>query len=102
MNEKRQHFFFIKYFSINSLNINSWDVYNKLFDSLVTPLLLFAAPVYAIRCLSEIKTVQFSFFKNLLSLPHSTPNYAVTLDTGRAHLKVTVLKQVLNWLIKVV
>ena len=78
-----------------------WDVYNKLFDSLVTSVLLFAAPVYAIRYLSEIETVQFSFFKNLLSLPHSTPNYAVRLETGRAHLGVTVLKQVLNWLIKV-
>ena len=86
---------------IFSLNIDTRNVYNKLFDSLVISVLLYAAPVYAIRYLNEIEKVQMFFFKRILNLSYCTPNYAVRLETGRSHLGVLVFKQTLNWLIKI-
>ena len=86
---------------IYSLKIDSWEVYLKLFDSLVNSLLQFASPVYSIRYLDELEKIQLLFFKRLLNLPQCTPSYAVRVELGIFHIGANVFKQTLNCMIKV-
>lgn len=86
---------------IHKLKLNSWDIFNKLFDSLISSILLYASPLYAIRHLDELEKIQLNFYKRLMNLPFCTPNYAVRLEAGRPHLGVKIFKLVMNWIIYV-
>lgn len=86
---------------ICKLRTNSWEVYCKLFNSLVTSIIMYGAPVYAIRHLEDLEKVHMLFYKRLLNLAQCTPNYAVRLETGERHIAVDVFKVVIAWIIRV-
>ena len=86
---------------IYSLKINSWEIFTKLFESLVTTILRFASPVYAIRYLDDLEKIQLLFFKRLFNLPQCTPSYAVRVELGRTYIGASIFMQTLNWLIKI-
>ena len=86
---------------IYSLKVSSFKVFKKLFEALVRSMILYAAPIYAVRHLTEIEKIQTVFFKRLLHLPQCVPNYAVRLELGLIPIAVSIFKQVLNWIIKV-
>ena len=82
------------------IGISSWKVFEKLFQSLVRSILLYASPIYAIRYLQDVERVQSLYIKRILNLPHCTPDYALRLEVGVSHVGVLIFKQTLNWIIK--
>ena len=82
---------------IYKMKLNSFEIYIKLFNSLVNSIILYAAPVYAIK----LERVQIQYYKRLLNIPFCSPNYAVRLETGIKHISLVVLKFILNWLIRI-
>ena len=60
----------------------------KLFDSLVSPILLYAAKVWGIYEYEHIDKIHIKFCKNILGVRTQTPNYAVYGDLGRYPLCV--------------
>ena len=86
---------------IYSLKVNSFEIYCKLFEALVESIIVYGSPVYAVQNLEQIEKIQIQFFKNLLRLPHSTPGYAVRLETGVSHVSLKIFKNTINWIVKV-
>ena len=86
---------------IHKENINTWEVIEKLYSSLVSSTVLYAAPVYAIRYLHCIEQVRNLFIKRLLNIPQNTPDYCIRLETGASHVGVKILKQIINYVIKI-
>ena len=68
----------------------SFDVRTKLrlFDSLVSPILLYASEVWGIFGYDHIDKIHIKFCKNLLGVRAQTPNFAVYGDLGRFLLPV--------------
>ena len=85
---------------IHKLKITSRDTFIKLYRSLVSSIMLYSAPIYAVRYLQEVEKIQSLFFKRLLCVPQCTPKYALRLELGLPHIAVGIFKQVLNWIIK--
>ena len=57
---------------ISSTKLNSWKKINKLFDTLVTSVVLYSSPVWSIRYINLLEKVQCQFYKRLLNLPMCT------------------------------
>ena len=87
--------------TIHKLKINSWNIYSKLFHTLVNATLMHGSEVYAINHLEELEKIQLTYFKRLLNLAQNTPNYAVRLETGKNHIALTIFEKVLNWIDKI-
>lgn len=79
-------------------NINS---INTLFDSLVSSVALYACPVWALRYITEIETLQARFYKSILNLNKSTAQALVCSEMGRSPLSIKVWKLTWNWLVKI-
>ena len=78
---------------------DSWDCKLKIFDSIVTSILLYAAPVWSLNYLNNIEIVQTDFFKRLLSLPKSTANATLRLELGLVKLEHKVFKLTWRWIV---
>ena len=83
------------------MQIDSFETYKKIFESLAKSILIYASPVYALQTLEALERVQTQFYKRILGLPQSTPGYAVRLETGISHIALTVFKNTVNWIIKI-
>ena len=83
---------------IQRLKINSWDIYCKLFKTLVRATLMHGSEIYAINHLEELEKVQLAYFKRLLNLAQNTPNYAIRLETDENYLSTVIFRNVLNWI----
>jgi hypothetical protein len=59
------------------------DLQLKLFDSLVSPILLHASEVWGFENKESIEKVHLQFCKNILKAQSTTPNYMVYVDTYR-------------------
>lgn len=81
----------------------SFDVKTKLklFDSLVSPILLYAAEIWGIFGYDIIDKVHIKFCKNLLGVRPQTPNYAVYGDLGRFPLSVIARERSLKYWLKI-
>ena len=55
----------------------------KLFDKLVSPILLYASEVWGLYKYENIDKIHIKFCKNILGVRTQTPNYAVYGDLGR-------------------
>lgn len=73
----------------------------KLLSSLTLSVLLYEAPVWALDKLELVEKVQTSFYKQLLSLPNNTPDYAIRLETNRPPVAYHVLNLILSWASKI-
>ena len=60
----------------------------KLFDSLVSPIFLYAAEVWGIYEYEHMDKIHIKFYKNILGVRTQTPNYSVYGDLGRYPLSV--------------
>ena len=49
------------------------DLQLKLFDSLVTPILLYSSEIWGFGCISNIEKIHLQFCKRVLSVRSSTP-----------------------------
>ena len=77
---------------------DSWNSKMELFDSMVSSVLLYAAPVWSLRYLENIEFIQSEFFKKLLSLPKTTANATLRLELGLVKLEYEVFKLLWKWI----
>jgi hypothetical protein len=74
--------------------------HTKLFNSLAKTVLLYASPVWALDHVEELEKIPIRFFKRLMRLPPSTPDYAVRLEFGLEKIKPQIVKQTLQFIKK--
>lgn len=79
---------------------DSWESKLKLYHSLVTSVLLYAAPIWGLRYTDTLEKAQSDYFKRLLLLPTNTTNCALRLELGIAKIALWVLKLAWAWVIK--
>ena len=72
----------------------SFDIKTKLslFDSLVTPILLYGAEVWGICNISNIDKIHIKYCKAILGVRQQTSNYAVFGELGRILCRLYVRK----------
>ena len=63
------------------------DLQLKLFDSLVSPVLLYCSEVWGYEKCNDIEKVHLSFCKKILCVKRSTPNYLVYGELGRTPIQ---------------
>ena len=83
---------------INRMKIDSWPICKKLFDSLISSVLLYAASTWSINYLDKVEKVQTSFLKKMFTLPNNTPGHLVRLETGTTHTAVRIFEDIINWI----
>ena len=59
------------------------DLQLKLFDSLVTPILLYSSEIWGFECISNIEKIHLQFSKRDISDRSSTLNFMVYGELGR-------------------
>ena len=81
----------------------SFDVKTKLklFDSLVSPILLYASEVWGIYEYEHIDKIHIKFCKNILGVRTQSPNYAVYGDLGRYPLSVIAKERSIKFWLKI-
>jgi len=87
--------------TISKFKTDSWDGRVKLFDSIISSTMLYAAEVWSLRYCENIEIVQSSYYKRALSLPKSTPNAALRLELGLVKLSYRVFKRAFDFVINV-
>ena len=80
----------------------SFDVRTKLrlFDSLVSPILLYSSEVWGIFGYDHIDKIHIKFYKILLGVRAPTPNFAVYGDLGRFPLPVIAKERSVKYWLK--
>ncbi len=73
------------------------DVMFNLFDTLITPILLYSCEVWGPNIVELIERVHLKFCKHILRLKTSTPSYMVYGETGRFPLSVSVKIRMLSY-----
>lgn len=77
--------------------VHNWKSNVTLYQAIVTTTLLYGAEVWAPRYTENMEKAQMRFFKNLLYLPRSTPNYIIRRKTGTEKMSTVVLERTLKW-----
>lgn len=86
---------------INRLNLDTWEPVNKLFESLVSSIIMYAVSIWGLRYLEEIEKIQTTFYKKVLLLINNTPGYAVRYEARLPKLSNIVFRLVLNLIEKI-
>ena len=73
----------------------------SLYNSVVLGTLTYAIPLWGLSYTEIAERVHVQFFKRVLMLPQSTPDYIVRCESGSLHISLTILKHTLRWLLKV-
>ena len=83
---------------ITYTRLDSWAKCKRLFESLVTSIILYSSPIWSIRHIDLLEKLQCQFFKKLLNLPPCTPNYYVRLINDLQSMSTKNFKLILNWI----
>lgn len=78
--------------------MQSWDARIKVYQSVIISSLAYSVGIWGLRYTEILERIQVSFFKQLLSLAKTTPDYIVRLETNTTKLSHIVLKSALSWL----
>ena len=73
------------------------DLQMKLFDALVSPVLLYSSEIWGFENKNIIEKLHIQFLKQILSIRNSTPNYMVYGESGRYPLEVNIKLRMLNF-----
>lgn len=73
------------------------DLLLELFDSLVSPVLLYSCEIWGFENLNLIEGVHLDFCKPLLKLRKSTPNYMVYGELGRFPMYLRIYQRMYNF-----
>ena len=87
--EQAQKALYSVYYKIRNINI-PLDLQLKLFDTLVTPILLHGCEVTGFEKNDNIEKVHLQFLKRVLKVRSTTPNYLVYEELGRFPLMVDI------------
>ncbi|CAG5102864.1 Protein of unknown function [Cotesia congregata] len=85
------------------LKLDTWPSKTKLFNCMVKPTLTYQALIWGLdsNLLEKLETSHLYLFKRLFSLPICTPNYALRLELRIGHISVEVIKNAMNWIIRI-
>lgn len=85
--------------TMHKLNSISCDIFFKLFDSQVQPILLYASEVWGMESCDIIENVHLFALKKFLNVSRQTPNTMIYSETGRYSLSINAtLRSVKYWL----
>lgn len=87
--------------TIYTTRADLWGTYNKLLESLVLSVLFYGVQIWGIGFLDDIEKGHLAFFKSLLTLPNTSPNYAVRLGTEALMHSYKIFSTILNWIFKI-
>ena len=76
--------------SLNNLNCYSLDIFSKLFDSKVQPVLAYASELWGMSDVSKIERVHTTCFKHFLNVSVHCSNATLYAETGRSPLYITL------------
>lgn len=95
--DQAQKALFSIYTKIKNVSL-SIDVQFKLFDALVSPILLYSSEVWGYENANVLEKVHLQFCRKILKLRKSTPKYMVYGETGRMPLQITIkTKMIMFW-----
>ena len=95
--EQAQKAMYALYFRIRNVIIPI-DLQLKLFDCLISPILLYGAEIWSYENMNAIERIHLNFLKKILKVRGSTPNYMVYGETGRYPLEITAkIKSLCLW-----
>jgi len=77
------------------------DIYSKLFDSIVTPILLYGSEIWGVEDISAVENFHTKFCKKLLRVHKYTPNVMAYAELGRSPLKYEIENRMLNYWLRV-
>jgi hypothetical protein len=80
--------------------IDAWKTHQKLFNSLVASTTVYGSHIWGPNYKDVIDKVQSHFIPRLLHLDFKTPTYALRLETKTQKLILTVRKQQINFVIR--
>jgi hypothetical protein len=80
--------------------MDAWKTHQKLFNSIVASTTLYGSHIWAPNYKDVIEKVQSHFIRRLLHLDFKTPTYALRLETKTQKLILTVRKQQINFVIR--
>ncbi|CAL8110658.1 unnamed protein product [Orchesella dallaii] len=78
----------------------SWHTVEKLLDTLLISIPLYASEIWSLQYVEEIEKMRLTFLKRVLTLPQYTPGYMIRLETGLTHISRTILDRSLRWWLK--
>lgn len=78
--------------------MRSWSGRLKLFNSIVTSTTLYGSHIWGLLHVDQIEKIQSYFLKRVIGVSKYTSNSVLRLETGRTHLKFSVIKKaVVYW-----
>jgi len=77
---------------------SQWETICKLFDSMVTSVLLYGAEVFSLSYLEEIEKIQTLFFRSILGVGHGVRGGLIRLETGRGKLSHAIFRRLINFI----
>ena len=77
------------------------DIYNELFDQMITPILLYGSEVWGYEDTSIIENFHIKFCKKTLRVHKYTPNSMVLRELNRKKLSVKIENRMLNYWLKI-
>lgn len=86
---------------LSAARADAWSSTLKLYDCLITSVLMYSAHIFGLRYLQILERAQLAFFKLLFHLPECTPGFALRLELGLSSIAVTLTKMCINWIIKI-
>jgi hypothetical protein len=85
----------------SSAKVLQWDTHKKLFDSLVSSVVLYSGHVWATHYYDIVERVQSQFLRRLFHLDFRCPTYAMRLETNSTKLQHTLAKMTVNFVIRI-
>lgn len=83
---------------INRLKNVNLETCNKIFKSLVSSIIMYAAPLWSLRYMVELEKIQNLFYRKLFLLPGNTPGYAIRAEFGMEKIEVIIFSLTLNFI----
>ena len=87
--------------TLHRCKADTFAIVEKLFLASISSTLMYCAQIWSLHYLDDLEKIQLQFFKKLYRLRFNTLGYAVRAETGRNHIKLDILKALINYLIKI-
>lgn len=98
--EQAEKAIFCVYTGIRNLNIPV-DIQLKLFDFMISPILLYGSEVWGFENTSIIERVHLKFCKRIMNVRRSTPNFIVYGELGRFPLEIDIKLRMVSFYCRV-
>lgn len=81
--------------------VNNWESKVRLFESISMSCTLYGSHIWSFRYMDKLNELQTHFYKRLLGVERTVPNYLIRLEVGAKPMMWRVLKQTFNYWFKI-